>query len=84
MGNHGGGGGGGGYPQNAGILIVLVDVCIGCSNFALDTTHEGLRAGVNSFLPLSPPGWRGIVVTVGVGGRAAGRVAAKLAEPVSL
>ena len=32
------------------------------------------------FLPLSPPGWRGIVVTV----RAAGRAAAKLAEPISL
>ena len=31
-------------------------------------------------LPLSPPGWRGIVVTV----RAGGRAAAKLAEPISL
>ena len=36
------------------------------------------------FLPLSPPGWRGIVVTVRAGGRAAGRAAAKLAEPISL
>ena len=33
---------------------------------------------------LSPPGWRGIVVTVRAGGRAAGRAAAKLAEPISL
>ena len=29
--------------------------------------------GVCSFLPLSPPGWRGIVVTVRAGGRAGGR-----------
>ena len=40
------------------------------------------------FLPLSPPGWRGIVVKVRAGGRAggwaAGRAAAKLAEPISL
>ena len=36
------------------------------------------------FLPLSPPGWRGIVVTVRAGGRAVGRAAAKLAEPISL
>ena len=36
------------------------------------------------FLPLSPSGWRGIVVTVRAGGRAAGRAAAKLAEPISL
>ena len=32
------------------------------------------------FLPLSPSGWRGIVITV----RAGGRAAAKLAEPISL
>ena len=36
------------------------------------------------FLPLSPPGWRGIVVTVRAGGRAAWRAAARLAEPISL
>ena len=29
---------------------------------------------IKSFLPLSPPGWRGIVVTVRAGGRAGGRV----------
>ena len=39
---------------------------------------------IYDFLPLSPPGWRGIVVTVRAGGRAAGRAAAKLAEPISL
>ena len=46
----------------------------------------------DTFLPLSPPGWRGIVVTVRAGewaggrvyGRPAGRAAAKLAEPISL
>ena len=38
----------------------------------------------NDFLPLSPPGWRGIVVTVRAGGRAGGwAAAAKLAEPTS-
>ena len=40
------------------------------------------------FLPLSPPGWRGIVVTVRAGGRTGGRAvggaAARLAEPISL
>ena len=33
-----------------------------------------------TYLPFSPPGWRGIVITV----RAGGRAAAKLAEPISL
>ena len=36
------------------------------------------------FLPLSPPGWRVIVVTVLAGGRAAWRAAARLAEPIFL
>ena len=35
-------------------------------------------------LPLSPLGWRGIVVMVRAGGRVAGRAAAKLEEPISL
>ena len=30
------------------------------------------KVGEFSFLPLSPPGWRGIVVTVRAGGRAVG------------
>ena len=30
------------------------------------------KSSVGSFLPLSPPGWRGIVVTVRAGGRAGG------------
>ena len=30
------------------------------------------KKGISEFLPLSPPGWRGIVVTVRAGGRAGG------------
>ena len=39
------------------------------------------------FLPLSPPGWRGIVTVRAAGragGRTGGRAAARLAEPISL
>ena len=36
-----------------------------------DTVSSSRFAG-NAFLPLSPPGWRGIVVTVRAGGRAGG------------
>ena len=43
------------------------------SSRMLDWMDESFMAGVNSFLPLSPPGWRGIVVTVRAGGRAGGR-----------
>ena len=32
------------------------------------------------FLPLSPPGWRGIVVTVRAGGRAGGRSGGRLPD----
>ena len=33
---------------------------------------------IKGFLPLSPPGWRGIVVTVRAAGRAAGRPSGRL------
>ena len=35
-------------------------------------THWDWEAHFTNFLPLSPPGWRGIVVTVRAGGRAGG------------
>ena len=34
--------------------------------------HSHLKVSLSCFLPLSPPGWRGIVVTVRAGGRAGG------------
>ena len=43
-----------------------------------------LNSEYSEFLPLSPPGWRGIVVTIRAGGRVVGRAAARLAEPISL
>ena len=45
---------------------------VACNNVSFSENH--------AFLPLSPPGWRGIVVTV----RAVGRADARLAEPISL
>ena len=40
---------------------------------AFEFTTQKSKHYVTNFLPLSPPGWRGIVVTVRAGGRAGGR-----------
>ena len=59
-------------------MIFYSGSCIVCNVFISDIFEM-----FYAFLPLhalSPPGWRGIVVTV----RAGGRAAAKLAEPISL
>ena len=56
-------------------FAVVIDV-----KFYVRSGRTFNRQVTTQFLPLSPPGWRGIVVTV----RAGGRAAAKLAEPISL
>ena len=63
------------YQKNAIPIFRLV-----LQNFAIPGCFPSILFCHYPFLPLSPPGWRGIVVTV----RAAGRAAAKLAEPISL
>ena len=43
------------------------------ATFSLHLCPFTLSSTEANFLPLSPPGWRGIVVTVRAGGRAGGR-----------
>ena len=53
----------------------IISYGIVCKQY--DMINEWVTEGhshIAPFLPLSPPGWRGIVVTVRAGGRAGGRL----------
>ena len=55
----------------------IIHLCI--FNIPINFGFELLKSSI-SFLPLSPLGWRGIVILV----RVAGRAAVRFAEPISL